>query len=813
MFAFFFIETLFAETVVLFIQHLFEFVKGFFKKISELFPNPFVQGNIRQPPHKHSKRRRKTMKRKLLSLFLASLMLFGVAAPALAAEEADQELMNVTAKVKATLELDTELYDDFQGYSEEDVLLGKRWKLSWSGDGIGLTITADDSGKIYSYNAYRAVEDIAVALPSRSNGGRLDIPRLPEDKSGAAYDTAKAFLAMVLEAPVETIELSNKYRPSLSQNTYWYNGTVLLNGLESPITCHVSVRASDLTVLRFDRSDENSGYLGGVPGKDTSVTDAQARRLLRSTIDMEAKYVLLDDGKTARVQYVPLSGDSYYVDGATGELINLTELRAKLWASGGAGNRYFTSADMEAAAPEDAGAMKNALTQAEKDGAAILKTALSKEDLDKVLKNAWPEIGLEKYTLATATYSISEKKLDEGVERTPEDYDVTCRLTYGRQLDGATANKYVTVDAKTGELQSLRSGRSYKDGWPDSFPISTPVNTAQSTAEAFLTAFAGENYAKLGLFSTDSAKDTKGWQHTFTFQQENAGYFFDGNSYTVGVDAADGTLTYISGHFDNEITLVTPAKVVSKAAAIETYETALALHYGYMEVPVSISLAGQQIMPLLKEAGYEYVESLKTGFVLSQPENKHIRGVDAETGEVISWDYTPGEETGITYDDLDGHWVKPAADALAVFQIGFGGGSLKPAEALTQRDMIALLLSVEGYSFDPATATKDDVDWLYSRAYTYGLVTPETRNEEKTVTRGELVKCLLDSAGYEKIANIPGIFRCDFADAASIPAGDMGYAALAQGLGLVNGGSAGSYAAGRTATRAEAISFLYQYMK
>lgn len=754
------------------------------------------------------------MKRKLLALFLAAVMLLGAAAPALAAEASDQELMNITAKVKATLDLDTELYDDFQGYSDEDVLLGKRWHLNWSGDGINMSVTADDNGKIYSYNAYRAVEDIAVALPSRSNGGRMDIPRLPEDKSVAAYETAKAFLAKVLDAPVESVELSNNYRPSLHQDTYWYNGTILLNGLESPISCHISVRASDLTVLRFDRGDERSGYLGDVPAAETNVSDAQARRLLRSTYDMEAKYILQNDGKTARVQYVPLSRNEYYVDGATGELIDLTELKSKLWrsgASGGAMNRFDIATDAEA--PE--ASMKEAqLTQAEKDGAAILKNALSKEDLDKVLKNAWPELGLDKYTLANASYSIYEIALDEGVERTPDDYEVTCRLTYGRQMDGATANKYVTVDAKTGELKYLHSGRYYKEGWPETFPVSVPVNVAQATAESFLRAFiGGDKFDQLGLFSTSNAKTDKNWEHTFQLQQTANGYFYNGNAYSVSVDAADGTITEVYGQFDEEVELVAPKKVVSKTQAIEAYETALALDYGYMEIPVSISLAGPELMPLLKEAGYTYVNALKTGFVLTQPEDKYVRGVDAETGEAVVSEYTPGEENLISYDDLDGHWVKNAAEALAVFQIGFYGGSLKPAEALTQRDMIALFLSVEGYTFDPATATKDEVDWLYQRAYSYGLVTPETRDEDKVITRGELVKTLLDCVGYQKIAALNGIFRCDFADAASIAPDQMGYAALAQGLGLLNGGSAGSYAATRTATRAEAISFLYQYMK
>ena len=72
---------------------------------------------------------------------------------------------------------------------------------------------------------------------------------------------------------------------------------------------------------------------------------------------------------------------------------------------------------------------------------------------------------------------------------------------------------------------------------------------------------------------------------------------------------------------------------------------------------------------------------------------------------------------------------------------------------------------------------------------------------------------LLDSLGYKQVANLPGIFRCDFSDADAIPAGEMGYAALAQGLGIVHGGDGLDYAAGRSASRAEAATMLWQYMK
>ena len=46
----------------------------------------------------------------------------------------------------------------------------------------------------------------------------------------------------------------------------------------------MTVRASDLKVIRFWRGDEGSGYLNGVPAVANNVTEAQARRDLQSTL-------------------------------------------------------------------------------------------------------------------------------------------------------------------------------------------------------------------------------------------------------------------------------------------------------------------------------------------------------------------------------------------------------------------------------------------------------------------------------------------------------------------------------------------------
>ena len=88
---------------------------------------------------------------------------------------------------------------------------------------------------------------------------------------------------------------------------------------------------------------------------------------------------------------------------------------------------------------------------------------------------------------------------------------------------------------------------------------------------------------------------------------------------------------------------------------------------------------------------------------------------------------------------------------------------------------------------------------------------PRRTTSDKILTRGETVKLLLDSAGYGPIARFQGIYRCSYADEASIPAAYYGYAALAQGLGVIQG-DGGAFAAGRTATRAEAAAMIYNLL-
>ena len=86
------------------------------------------------------------MKRnRLFSALLALGMCLSLAAPAAAAETADQRLAKVTLAVKATLGVDDN-YTQFYGEPSETAL-GTQWRLQWSDDDRTLTVSATEAGK------------------------------------------------------------------------------------------------------------------------------------------------------------------------------------------------------------------------------------------------------------------------------------------------------------------------------------------------------------------------------------------------------------------------------------------------------------------------------------------------------------------------------------------------------------------------------------------------------------------------------------------------------------------------------------------
>lgn len=718
------------------------------------------------------------MKRTLCLLLSAALLTTPVAA-ASESSTADQRLSQVTQTVKDILKLDNS-YTSFHGELQEDPLRAI-WELDWTAaDQSTLTVAAGEDGTIYRYQ-YNPSDETS------SSSGQL--PSFPTISREDAQKTAQTFIDQVL-GEHESAELSESDRtPSLTSSDHTFSTKLDLYGLPTPISVSATVDSDTGELLRFSRADRYTSYVGtpvdpaslglsAAPSVNKQAYD-KATALLGEQQTLRLEYVLDDDRKTASLRYVPDTTDNFYVDAQTGKLVNLTEQTRELYDKMGAAGSADTAAESTG---------NGSLSEAEQAGIAQMEGVLSKETLDSKVRT-WKELGLTDYTLSSCSYSIDT-----------EDGTVYGHLRYTQKAENNLNHRYITVNAKTGEIEDVFS--SY---WTDEALKGTvSLSTAQKTAESFLSRLWPDQYKTCALYKSTAASTEDGsTEHDFVFCQKVNGYFFPANSIAVSVDARDGSITYLSRNFDELPTFDSADGLISSETAhtfwMDTFETKL----GYLSVPEE---AGQSADGAkLAEMGYPYVERLTLGFYLEQPTMMY--GIDAKTGQPLA--LTSDDDT-LTYSDLSTTWAAQAAQALASYRIGWLGGTLQPTKSLTQLDLMALLASVDGFLID--LSEEDAADQIYDYAIGSGLLARGDRNDDKLITRAELVKTILDHGGYGNAAQIPGIFRCTFTDANEIPDTYYGYAAIAQGLHMVSGDETGRFAANQTATREEAIGMLYQFM-
>jgi len=725
--------------------------------------------------------------RRLAAMVLSAAMVL----PAAAAENADARLERVTKSVKTALGIGDE-YSSFHGENSE-LPLGSRWTLRWeTDDGSGVRVTATEEGKVIGYNRDAA----AVRRDDRFG------PSFPAMTREEAQTAARRFLDRVL-AKGESAEFDGAQAvpASLGAQQYGFGGTIRLNGLPTPMSFRIWVWISDGMVSSFWRGDE-SDYAGQPPDAQSSITADKARALLRGVLDMELIYVRDNGGSEAVLRYVPKPADDFYVD-AGGKLINLSQLRRELWKDSSAASKSGLAGGGERNAPQAAAEdAADSLSPAEQEGIARLEGILPKQTLDRAVR-AWRELKLDGFELAGCHYSVDRQDITHSGADTPQQSGVTARLVYAKRAGDSVARRSVRVDARTGELLEMSGYAPH-----DSGTAALSAQAARESAEAFLGRLWKDQFAQCELYENaqpDSAGDT----YSYTFAQKTNGFFFPENVLTVRICAVDGAVTGFSRSFDESVRFAPAGGEVGLEAAKTAWANSFPVELAYIAVPEKLDLLGGDVRGLL-EAGYSCYDTLRPGYALGERDGYYL-GVDAKTGRVVRREAEESED--ISYGDLSGHWARDAFLELAQYNVGWWGGSAQPDAPLSQLSYIALLASADGYVYRPDSEDGKAADELYAYAVRRGILTRAERDDGRTITRGEMVKLLLDSLGYRDIANLPNIFTCGFTDAGSIPAPMLGYAALAQGLGIVKGDQAGNFDAARPSTRAEAAVTLWQYMK
>lgn len=160
------------------------------------------------------------------------------------------------------------------------------------------------------------------------------------------------------------------------------------------------------------------------------------------------------------------------------------------------------------------------------------------------------------------------------------------------------------------------------------------------------------------------------------------------------------------------------------------------------------------------------------------------------------------------YTDIENHWCKEAVTALTEYGIALRGDEFEPDSAITQADLLRLLIS--GMKSKHYASSSDDD--IYRVAYNTNVLDKSERNDNASVTRENAFVIMIRLAGYEDVAKLTNIFKVSYADGDKLSDGLLGYAAILSGMGIV-AGDGGKLRPHDNITRAEAAAMLYKYMQ
>lgn len=708
--------------------------------------------------------------KRFLSLLLALCLGLTLAVPVWAeTEDMEAALQAVTLHVKDVLEIDDE-YAEFSGSYDDGLRPG--WSLTWSDEGRDLSVQCDEGGTVTDVSRW---EDSGGR--SSFYGFDAAFPALAEDDARAQ---AERWLARLM-GKGETTRIDRTDVILKTNGDYRFSGTILMNGLDSPVTFRMTIGSAGLT--GYSRSDGYSGYVGDVPSPRPAVKQADAAKALANAVVLDLYYVTDADGQ-ARLRYVP-AGPRTVVDAQSGETVDMDALYASF---GSTYNGKEVPMEAEAAMAMDSNAGRG-LTEVELSSIANYADAMPQERLDSLLRGLG-DLGLADFALTRCSYRMdNEGNITASLRYTSE---MTADNLYGYSMTafwelkdwgGApTITKRITADAKTGQLLSVSTD----------YPVWERDGTdyAPTDGAGFLRAAAPEMFAQTAL---REGSDADG-QSEQTYARMHDGWFFPENYLYVRLNDATGTVDEFRFEWDDETVFAPSEGIVDAAAAKAAYIGALTLTLGYTAWPEGIDY-DDPILYKYIDWGYTFIESLRLAYYYRGTDA--VDGVDALTGEAIA----RAADGSYAYGDLAGVPEAEAIEALGAAGIGFDGGSFGPAEALTVADAAALLLQAAGYdtrAWDEETL-KNEAVWL-------GLFAAADWQPEHALTRMEFIRSIVGASEYGAAAALGGIWDSGFRD---VDAADEGFAAIARALGMASGKT---LAPESPCTRADGAQLLYGFM-
>lgn len=715
------------------------------------------------------------MKKKLISGILSTAVLASsFVAPTSAAvfsiaddvtmsnEDITANLEGVLLNVKKKIEIPEEL-SEFT-YDFDNSAYAQFWSFKWSDKEYKkrITISCDKNGNVISYRLRESKENNST----------------PKFLKNELQENAVEFIEKVLPGTIEHLKFQNAEFNGVYSGGYTYLFERIENGILMPDnSVSVTVDYETGKVIGLSSSWE---YDIVIPDSDVEITFEQAKEKIGQNVEMKLTYlskVEEVEGKKVTKAYLVYQPDKSYmaIDAKTGEIYNTV-------------NEYLSFDAVMDEKETVEGVYQNtsagALSEQEIIKIDELKGLISKSEAIEIVENDSRLLFDEHLNAVNARLYQKYDANNIGKEYiwSINFNDVRGDVDY-QEKDSFRAYASASVNAKTGELISYRSNvkDSYnydKDQWND-LKVNYTKSEAKDIFESFVKAKINDKFENSVLSNDDNHAYILKYienqpvygGYSFRYNRVNEGVEYSYNQIYGSVDGVTGKIYSFGYYWDDDVVFESCKNVISEEDAYKHYvdndgfELVYEInkkHYTSDEIDLKI----ENRYLLEKEVRLVYRTNIEPSYV------------SPFTGKQLSYDgteYKNNKEKN--FNDISGHWAERAIRQITDLDIVFDDDEFLPKNIVS---------------------TKEFNNALNKLGYYRGS---EKNLENTEITKLEAIKNIIEKLNLSQVAKLKNIYKTDGIDLTNMEVEDVGYVALARGLGIIS--QDGEFIPNRGLTRAE----------
>lgn len=522
-----------------------------------------------------------------------------------------------------------------------------------------------------------------------------------------------------------------------------------------------------------------------------ALSQDEIKEIYCGEVTIKPWYHIYKDSTTGKkktcIVYGPQS--SYVYDALTGKHSSMEDDYAKFmdtdkYAHSTALDGEIVFEEEEAIECEDDMAVETAIpatgvsfTEEELAAAADLSTMLTSEKFKALAVK-------DKYMGITDKYMVQDFNISRN-EEAECGYAISCSM----MINNKTDNRYVsiTADAKSGKIMSFFA---YDYNEKES-KTELDVKKANALANSVLKYYFGDISGEYKADTDNTAPVSSGAKYKQTSRNMKYNRYVNNiqvanNNINITVNSA-GKVTSVSCSHDRDVDFG-DGLIINK-------ETALKL------------LCEQQDMTL-RYNGFVDLESKPHTYLQYSMDGWTLNGVTGKLCDYNGEPVTKNEEQpeNCPYTDISKSPYKKEIEALYEHNVRlYEGKEFGPAEKMTYSEFEKLLDIITGYGYEPMPL--EDVP--LAEGETVGKAVPEGG---EYFTRMTLAKAFTRAARVDNCAKYTSIFKSPFTDVSANDK-DLGYAALAYGMGAISCGKDGKFYPNAYVTREYAYHCAYNYIK